>query len=138
MEKVEKKLLEYYNALESTTDLIAVIDKNHIYSLVNNAFLEQRGLSRNQVVGKHVKDVIGSQAYEEVLSYIKQAFNGKIITYEMDLTYENIGKRNLFIKYIPIFYSDSEINSVIAIISDITMIKNAEKVKTRLYFQLLP
>ena len=60
---VEETLREYEKVIENLEDMIAVVDQNYNYLLVNNAFLKYRGMDRKQVIGWSVAELLGKDVF---------------------------------------------------------------------------
>jgi PAS domain S-box-containing protein len=125
--RAEEMLQEYQKAVESSQDMIAVVDRNYRYLIVNKAFLKYRGVDREQIIGRPVSEVLGKDAFEEI---IKKNFDtclqGKVVQYEMKWTYPELGERDLSVSYFPI-ESPEGINRVATVIRDITELKRIEE-----------
>jgi len=65
---VEETLREYQKVIESSEDMIAVVDRDYNYLLVNNAFLKYRGVDRERVVGRSVPELLGKDVFERAKS----------------------------------------------------------------------
>jgi len=48
--------------------MIAVVDRDYNYLLVNNAFLKYRGMDRERVVGPSVPELLGKDVFERAKS----------------------------------------------------------------------
>ena len=124
---VEEVLREYQKALESSQDMIAVVDRNYNYLIANNMFLKYRGMDREQVVGRSVSEVLGKDVFERVIKKtLDTCFQGESVQYEMKYTYPELGERDLLVSYFPIEDPDG-VNRVASVIRDITERKQAEE-----------
>jgi two-component system cell cycle sensor histidine kinase/response regulator CckA len=126
--RAEEVLREYQKAVESSQDMIAVIDRNYNYLIANNMFLKYRGLDKEQVVGRSVSEVLGKDVFERVVKKnLDTCFRGEVVQYEMKYTYPESGERDLSVSYFPIEGPDG-VNRVASVIRDITERKRAEEV----------
>jgi PAS domain S-box-containing protein len=117
---------ECQNIIESSQDMIAVVNQHYRYLLVNSRFLDYRGLNRGQVVGRLVEEVLGQDVFEkEVKEKLDASLRGESVQYVMKYTYPGLGERELLVSYSPIEDSDG-INRVVSTIRDITDYKRAE------------
>ena len=123
----EAVLQEYHEAIEAAQDRVAVIDRDYCYRLANAAFLEQRETTREKVIGKHVKDVLGEEVFLNIKPFLDSCFNGEFINYEMSMEYPGKGERHLHVYYYPVEDEEGHVYRVVAIISDITERKVAEQ-----------
>lgn len=122
----EARLREYERAVEGLDEMIVVIDRDYRYILMNRAFLRYRGLTREQLIGCFVADVLQPGVFETVLKpRLDECFRGKIVQFEMKYTYPERGERDLFISYFPIA-GPAGVDRVVAILRDVTQSKQAE------------
>jgi PAS domain S-box-containing protein len=125
--RVEEVLKEYQKAVESSQDMIAVVDRNYNYLIANNMFLKYRGMDREQVVGRSVSEVLGKDVFERVVKKnLDTCFQGEFAQYEMKYTYPDLGERDLLVSYFAIEGPDG-VNRVASVIRDVTEPKRAEK-----------
>jgi PAS domain S-box-containing protein len=137
--RVEEVLKEYQKAVESSQDMIAVVDRNYNYLIANNMFLKYRGMDREQVVGRSVSEVLGKDVFERVVKKnLDTCFQGEFAQYEMKYTYPDLGERDLLVSYFPIEGPDG-VNRVASVIRDITERKQVEEAlhTERQRFQML-
>ena len=123
----EEMLKAYRQAIESADDIFVVVDRNCNYLMVNQAFLDQRGLLRENVIGKSAADILGHDTFEKIRPFVDKAFSGESIEYEMLFPYSQSVKRYMLVKYYPILDSEKNVNSVVAVIRDITDQKKVEE-----------
>jgi PAS domain S-box-containing protein len=117
---------EYHNIVERSQDMIAVVDQDYRYLLVNSRFLEFRGLNKGQVVGKLVEEVVGRDVFEkEVKERLEACLRGASIQYVMKYTCPGSGEREVLVSYSPIEDSDG-IHRVVSTTRDITDYRRAE------------
>src|SRR6516165_5625700 len=122
----EDKLREYERAVENAEDMIGVIDRQYRFLLANRQYLKMRNLTREQVVGHFVADVLNKEIFEtEVKPKLDECFQGKVVRYEMRFSYPTVGERDLLLSYFPI-EGVNGVDRVACILHDITDRKRAE------------
>ena len=122
----EGLLEEYRLAVEGSEELMAVIDRNYAYRMVNNAYLSRHGKAREEVIGKSVGDLLGMHYFQFIIKpYMDRCFAGENIVYERKEFCPGIGTRLLEVHYHPLFY-DARVEKIVAILRDITDHKKAE------------
>ena len=74
--------------LRSITDLVptrvAYVDREQRYRFVNARYEEWFGCRREEIIGRHAKDVLGDSLYEKVEPYIQAVLSGREVRYELD------------------------------------------------------
>ena len=133
--QAEEKLISNENQLRLITDavplLISYVDREHRYQFVNRSYTEWFGKSREEVIGKHLSEVLGQSAYRTILPKIERVLSGEEIVIEHLIPYES-GKRFIHLNYIPDFDASSDqVLGFHAFVQDITERKKAEEVLRR-------
>jgi PAS domain S-box-containing protein len=125
--RAEDRLHEYEKAVEGLEEMIVVVDRNYRYRIANRAFLDYRGMQREQLIGRHVADVLKPGIFEDYLkAKMDECFQGKAITFEMKYTYPRLGERDLLISYSPVEGTNG-IDRLACVLQDITERKRAEE-----------
>ncbi len=136
----EETLKEYQKAVESSQEMIAVLDSQYVYCLANEAFMRYRGLNRDQVVGHTVTELVGEDAFEtKVKPNFDRCLGGENVRFEMVYEDPQAGNRDLQVSYYPLRGDEEEVTGVVAILRDITLEKKIERKRECLIklFQLL-
>jgi PAS domain S-box-containing protein len=101
--QTEERLREYERVIQGLEERIAVVDREYRYVIANRAFLQYRGLEREQVVGRFVPEVVGKELFERVIKEkMDECFRGKVVEYELKNRYINLGERDVFVSHFPI------------------------------------
>ena len=123
----EDKLREYEKAVEGSEEMIAVVDREYRYLIANRRFLSQRNMTKEQVVGHLVPEVLNKGVFEAIVKEkLDECFRGKVVRYEMRYTYPALGERDLLISNFPI-EGPGGVDRVACILQDITERKRAEE-----------
>ena len=124
----EEKLREYERAVENAQDMIGVVDREYRFLLANAQYLKMRNLTREQVVGHLIPDVLDKKIFETVIKpELDECFKGKVVRYERTFSYPELGDRHLSLSYFPIEDANGTINRAACILRDITEHKQAEE-----------
>ena len=103
--EAEAALRESEQRLRLLTDalpaLISYVDSQECYRLNNTAYERWFGHPREEIRGRHVKDVLGGAAYDAIKAHIDTALSGEAVTYEALLPYKDGGHRFVRASYIP-------------------------------------
>ena len=134
--RAEAKLLEYEKVVESSSEMIAVIDREYRYLIANQAFLKYRGLQREEVIGHFVVEVLGQETFEQIVKCkLDECFEGRVVRYEAAFTSSKLGRRDQFITYFPI-EGPAGVDRIAGILEDVTERKRGELELQRSYLEL--
>jgi len=123
----DEKLREYEKAVEGAEEMFAVVDREGRYLIANRKFLHYRSMTKEQVIGRLVPEVLNKGVFEAVVKkQLDECFLGKIVRYEMKYTYPELGERDLFISYFPI-EGVAGVERAVCILQDITERKRTEE-----------
>jgi len=113
---------------------IAHCDPQHRYLFVNRSYTERLGITPEQCVGKHIRDVVGESGYQSILPHIEEALGGRTVEFETEISYPGeLGNRWVRCIYAPVQDTDGAVRSFVAAITDITEKKLAERELQRLF-----
>lgn len=94
---------------------------------VNRAYAAFFGHAGGEVVGKHLREVIGEDAYREVECHFDQVLQGHAVTYERTHTLPHGQPRYLQIKLLPRIAESGNSVGCVAVVTDVTQYKLAEE-----------
>jgi len=125
--RAEERLQEYEKAMEGLDEMILVVDREYRYVIANRAFLNYRGVTREQLVGQLVPDFLGKDLFAEIAKKkMDECFQGEVVKYEMRNKFPAIGERDLLVSYFPI-EGPAGIERIVGVLQDITDRKRAEE-----------
>ncbi len=123
----KKKLQDNARMFKLLTDglpvLIAYVDKEECYRLVNQEFEKWFYLHPNEIVGKKVRDLIGEWGYRELASHVSKALNGEVVECEAAIPVLNDGMRQFHATMIPHFENGNGVMGCFLLAQDITQHK---------------
>ena len=96
------------------------------YSFVNQKFEDAFGMPRDEIIGKHIRDIIGESNYQFALKHIEQVKAGKPASYVNVFQVEQ-GKRWINVNYVPDFGEDGQVRAIVVLSHDITDLKRTEE-----------
>jgi len=127
----ESKLLARERQVRLLTDnvpaLIASFDSDRHYRLVNQKYAEWFGLRPEQVIGRHVRDILGEAPYQNVEAHMEKVLNGEQTEFEVQLLTTNGNRRWVLTTYVPEIDEDDNVSGFYAMIRDIHDRKIAEQ-----------
>jgi PAS domain S-box-containing protein len=96
------------------------------YRFVNTRFEESYKLPREQIIGSHIKDIIGQSNYEFAQKYLDIVRQGKSTSYENSFVTAGT-ERWVNVNYVPELNESGEPEAVVVLSFDITERKQAEE-----------
>ncbi len=102
--------------LENASELIFVVGKNYSVQYVNRAFELAQNVSRQDMVGKTVIDLIGKDVFHDSMgSYLNLSFKGETLRYYEKIAFKGIESRAMEMTYLPIYAVGGEVEFVVVI-----------------------
>ncbi|HWD16690.1 MAG TPA: ATP-binding protein [Casimicrobiaceae bacterium] len=80
---------------------ISYVDRDLRYRFNNAAYADWYGVDLPEIVGKHVRDVLGEATYEERLPYMLRALAGETVAFESRSEHRRLGMRMTDIVCVP-------------------------------------
>jgi PAS domain S-box-containing protein len=107
--------------------LICYVDINQRYQFVNRTYEVWFKRSRDEILGKTIRELLGEEAYQIAAPHINRALEGQISTYEGEMPYP-FDKKYYSATFIPDFGADAQVKGYYGLITDISDRKQAEAV----------
>ncbi|MEO7659637.1 MAG: PAS domain S-box protein, partial [Pyrinomonadaceae bacterium] len=128
--QTEEKIRLSENQLRLVTNavpaLISYVDSNECFRYVNQQFTEWFGTSTDELVGKKLRDVFGTQAYRIIKPQVDEALSGVNCTYETVLNFKGAGPRYVHISYMPDVGVDGTVYGYYGLTHDLTDLKRSQ------------
>src|SRR5450830_680637 len=102
-------------------------DENLRCRFANKVFTEFFGLAVENIIGKHVREVLGEEVYREIEDHLVQALQGYPVAYQRTRKLPNDEIRYLEIKLLPHIGDQGKVLGCFAVTTDITEHKLAEE-----------
>lgn len=110
--------------------LISYIDTAYTYQFVNHAYTDWFGVKAEDIVGKHISEVVGQDAFENLKPHLDVALSGKTEIFETEVSYRLGGKRFIRASYTPDILAD-EVRGIFVLVVDISDEKKAQEAVQR-------
>ncbi len=125
--QAEIALRQYERMVELAPDGMAVVDRNYIYRLVNQTYLEHNDWQKEQMIGYSLQDVMGEYTFHTIVKpRFDKCLAGEVIDYGDWVYFEKAGNRFVSAIYYPYFEIDGTITGVVIINRDVTERRKAE------------
>jgi PAS domain S-box-containing protein len=123
----EDRLREFERVVENLEEMIVVVDRDYRYVIVNRSYLTYRQCTAESLIGLRVSEILGRELFENtVKGRLDECFSGKVVTFETECEFPQIGRRDLSITYVPVIGAKGT-NRVACVMHDITEEKMAEQ-----------
>ncbi len=107
--------------------LIGYVDSDERYLYVNKAYAEWYGRSREDYIGKRIRDLLDERVYQRASPYYKAALSGQHVSFENKAYDKNGQERLVSVTFVPHFDDRGSAKAFFALIQDITERKQAEE-----------
>lgn len=121
-ERERKALRSFADAMPI---LFAVVNQEGRYDFVNKAYWAF-GREPCSIVGQHVMDVVGPEAYAQVEPHARQAMSGNVVNFENSVPFEG-EQREMLATFAPRRGMDGAVNGYYAAVVDITDQKRRQR-----------
>ncbi len=106
--------------------LVSRIGADTRYRFVNQAYETWFGKPRDQLLGRTMAEVLGSEAYESLKPRIEAALRGEPTHFEGPVAYRDGGTRHIRAEYTPDIRPDGKIEGFFALVVDLSAARRAE------------
>ena len=110
---------------DSVPALIAYVDTDFRYRLVNRVYEEWLGTPCTAFEGRHIREIMGEQMWETIRPYAERALAGETVTYETSMPIRG-NVHWLAVTYRPDVAAAGNVNGYVAHVVDITESKRIE------------
>jgi PAS domain S-box-containing protein len=91
-------------ALDASGDAVAIMDRNHTYRAVNDAYARMLDLDPGDLTGRSVGQVWGVDLYEQVIrKNLEECFRGRKVRDKLVVPIPSLQGRNVEVGYSPVF-----------------------------------
>ena len=124
---LSKSEREHRLVTDNLPALIACVNTDTRYVLVDRPYREWVGLPNDQIIGGHVREVLGEASYQVIQPHVEQALSGQQTTFELEILRKDGNRRWVSTTYVPNLKDDGTVEGFYALILDITGRKRAEE-----------
>ena len=118
--------LQHRTITDAVPALVSFIDQERRYRLVNHTYETWLGVSREEIEGRTMREVLGENAWSVIGPRVAAAFAGEHVHYEARVEYKT-GARWIDASYIPHRDASGAIIGIVAMVADATERKERER-----------
>jgi len=106
--------------------LIAYVDTDARYVWASETYHRWFGAAAAHIVGRHVREVLGEPAWQNVQPQVERALAGEAVTYDHRLVFTTGPARDVRVAYVPQRNAEGRVRGFGVLVHDITEIRAAE------------
>ena len=129
--RAERALRESAQELRLFADnvpaMTAAFDAGLHFTFVNRRYAESLAQGRTDLIGKHLREVVGESVYREIEGYFVQVLQGHPVTYQRLGRLQNHEAGHLQVKLMPNIGEQGKVLGCFTVTTDITEHKQAEE-----------
>jgi PAS domain S-box-containing protein len=126
-ESLRLKETELKLVVDTMPALVCYVDKDLRYGLANHAYLEWFGIDPATMRGRHISDILGTEAFAAIGDKIQRVLAGETVHYENFMPYRHGQPRWISATLTPHTDADGRVAGYFALVLDITERKQAER-----------
>ena len=117
----ERKRAEYLTrqVFESSPDRVAIVGRDYRYRRVNPVFERDSKMSAEKIVGMHIADLLGVEAFEQIKPRLDRCFAGEDVSYA-EWFLGALGRQYLAPSYSPLRLDSDRVDAALVIVRDLT------------------
>jgi len=112
-------------AANAVPALLSYLDAGARYVWCNESYRRWFGYAPDRLRGRHVSEVLGEAAWQQLRPHIEQALRGEPVTFEDRVVFKNGPPRHIRDSYIPHVDSSGRVRGFVVLSNDVTEIKAA-------------
>jgi PAS domain S-box-containing protein len=106
--------------------VIGYIDREERYRFTNAAYRDWFGVEPDQLIGRHVRDVLGPDQYEKRRPHFEAVLRGETVRFEAPTRHYTLGVRQTEVTYVPDMSGESGVRGFYVLVHDVTDRKQTE------------
>ncbi len=112
--------------IDAVPSLISYVDRNLHYRWHNRAYYEWFQLSADAIADRHMRDVLGEDAFQRILPRVLKGLSGETVQFDDCLPFRAGGERWVHGVYVPHRDRSGDVDGIVIFVSDITARKRNE------------
>jgi len=131
-EALRARGVELEAVIDGTPFMLARLGRDMRYRFISRAYARMIRQASEQVIGKHISDVLGQEGFAAVRPYVETVLRGEPTEYELEIEFPGIGAHLLRGLYTPVLDQAGASDGWIASLLDIGEQRRAEEVRQQL------
>ncbi len=107
--------------------MAAFVDRDFIYRFLNKPFAEWVEKPRKEILGRHMRDIVGEKVFENRRVLLEQALKGERKLFASEYEHPGRGTLALQVDYVPWADTTGEVRGIIILLQDMTEQRVAER-----------
>jgi len=125
--QAENKLRRYERIVAASNDHMAMIDRDYVYQVVNDAYLNSLNKAREDIIEHSMPEIFGQEFFEKNQKpNIDRCLAGEAVRYQTWINFQNSGRRYMDVAHFPHIEEDGSITGYVVNARDITEQKELE------------
>ena len=134
LHSLQEELRRYEQIIASTPNLVALLDTDYNYQMVNDAYLAAFKQKREKLLGTNIRDLLGEEHFKQHSKpHLQKAFAGKIVYFETWMNLPDLGRRFISVTYHPLQSQDLKPKYIAINGQDITNLKRVEDDRQKIF-----
>ena len=113
--------------VDAVPGMIAYADREKRFVFVNGTYTSITGRTPKETVGRPVREVLGERVFAVIEPYMDRALAGEAVEFERRQELAGGGRRDLRIQYVPDRNGSGAVQGIVALVSDVTELKEAQR-----------
>jgi PAS domain S-box-containing protein len=122
---------QFHIVTETMAAAVTRCSRDMRYLWVNKQYCDWIKLPEEELVGRPIVDVVGAEAFEQLLPYFGRVLAGETVHYEKEVAFRNIGPCWISVTYSPTRDDDGEVDGWVAVVQDVTERREADAERQR-------
>lgn len=106
---------------------VSFVDAEQRFQFVSAAYERWLDRPRSEILGRHLEEVIGRDAYRAIRPHVERALSGTAATFQAELTYPDGGARSIEATYTPQPRDDGSVSGFVGLVADVTERRSLER-----------
>lgn len=112
--------------------LISYVGSDLRYRFINREYERWFGMDAAQIEGRHLREVLGSDAFDGLAPYIQRVLAGETVTFESLVPYQGAGERYVRVHYAADTEDSGRIRGFVAMVEDLSQFQGSKRQEARL------